>query len=882
MFFRKHKRKRIEGSKFDPSVLEGFINKVNDIILVANYDETIEVINKPEIIENYKSLEDFFDKKNNEELYTDMMNTIKSDGSFIGNIEITKNNENIRLYVAAYLVQSTNKLFFYIKDDSKYFLKEKELLEEIDKQEELLKSKDLFIANLSHEIKTPMNIIVGMIYFLKNTQLDEKQLEYVNKLDDASKMLLGITSDVLNLSKDEQYISTSSLVNFEMKKFIQNTVEVFEQRANDKGIQIYTDIDLPEDVNVYADKTKLNQIFVNLIDNAIKYTDKGYISLSVKKIEENNINYKLQFCLKDTGIGIKREDTLKIFREFSQAEDPTTKTIEGRGMGLAIIKKIIENMDGKIWVESSVGLGSKFYFTVTLDKANQPIENKEKIEEEIIEKKLVEEENKVKHQGSENHKIKRILLVEDNEMNIDFTTTLIKELDYLCDVAEDGVKCIKEIQQKGANYYDLVLMDIHLPRYNGYEISKILKQDIRITAPIVALTATNVTQKVVEENASNIASYILKPIIPTEFKERLKELLENDDYIEESIIQKRNILLFGTQDNQLKENLSKNFNVTTSSREEEIEILLQTGLLEVIVIDEIEDIEKEIRVINKIRNDISSNIPIILISRNQQSDLKERAYGLKINGIIENNELNQCHTALYNLLSKIEEKDKLKVEVEKSKEEIDNVYNFLFDSMVNLTSIKSKETGQHLRRTKEYMKVMLTQYEEFYKEGLFTSKETIEDIAMAAVLHDIGKVGISDSILNKPGKLTDEEYEIMKTHVIIGKEILETTYGNKISNIILQYAKDIIYHHHEKYDGTGYPEKLKGEEISVIVRNMTLIDVYDALANKRVYKPAMPYEEIEEYIKEQSGKAFDPKIVNIFFLVKDKLKDINESIKDKE
>ena len=300
MFFRKHKRKRIEGSKFDPSVLEGFINKVNDIILVANYDETIEVINKPEIIENYKSLEDFFDKKNNEELYTDMMNTIKSDGSFIGNIEITKNNENIRLYVAAYLVQSTNKLFFYIKDDSKYFLKEKELLEEIDKQEELLKSKDLFIANLSHEIKTPMNIIVGMIYFLKNTQLDEKQLEYVNKLDDASKMLLGITSDVLNLSKDEQYISTSSLVNFEMKKFIQNTVEVFEQRANDKGIQIYTDIDLPEDVNVYADKTKLNQIFVNLIDNAIKYTDKGYISLSVKKIEENNINYKLQFCLKDT------------------------------------------------------------------------------------------------------------------------------------------------------------------------------------------------------------------------------------------------------------------------------------------------------------------------------------------------------------------------------------------------------------------------------------------------------------------------------------------------------------------------------------------------------------------------------------------------------
>ena len=180
------------------------------------------------------------------------------------------------------------------------------------------------------------------------------------------------------------------------------------------------------------------------------------------------------------------------------------------------------------------------------------------------------------------------------------------------------------------------------------------------------------------------------------------------------------------------------------------------------------------------------------------------------------------------------------------------------------------------------MKVMLTEYEEFYKEGLFTNKEVIEDISMAAVLHDIGKVGIPDSILNKPDKLTDEEYEIMKSHVIIGKEILQTTYGNKISNTILEYAKDIIYHHHEKYDGTGYPEKLKSDEISVIVRNMTLIDVYDALANERVYKDAMPYEEIEEYFKEQSGKSFDPKVVNIFFLVKDKLKDINESIKDKE
>ena len=151
---------------------------------------------------------------------------------------------------------------------------------------------------------------------------------------------------------------------------------------------------------------------------------------------------------------------------------------------------------------------------------------------------------------------------------------------------------------------------------------------------------------------------------------------------------------------------------------------------------------------------------------------------------------------------------------------------------------------------------------------------------MAAVLHDIGKVGIPDSVLNKPGRLTDEEYEIIKSHVIIGRNILETTYGSKISNKILDYAKDIVYHHHEKFDGTGYPEGLKGDEISLNSRIMSLIDVYDALANDRIYKKAMPYEEVEEFMKSQIGKSFDPKVVNVFLLVKDELKRINEENKD--
>lgn len=864
----------------NPVILDGFLNKIKDIILTADYNGKIETINKPDLVEKYKTLEDFFERKSNQELYDDMMRQINEQSSFVNDIELMKDGKKIRLYVAAYLVPSAQKYFFYIKDANHYLMKELELLKEIDKQEEILKSKDLFIANLSHEIKTPMNIIVGMIYFLKETSLDEKQLEYVNKLDEASKLLLDITSGILNLSEDRQYAIGNFLTDFNFKTFFDSLLEILQEKAEQKNLQLFSHFDFDPNINIHGDKTKLNQIFMNLIDNAIKYTEKGFVEITAKKIEENNICYKLQFCIKDTGVGIRKEDTVKIFKEFSQVEDPTTKTREGKGMGLAIAKKIIEDMNGKIWVESSVDLGSKFYFNIVLDKCNK-----------ILSKELETEESRqvqknINYIAKQQNVKKKILLVEDNTLNIEITTKIIDEINYSCDVAQDAIACIQQIQKVGIDYYDLILMDIHLPKYNGYELSKILKQDLELKTPIVALTATTVTNRIIEENANYITDYILKPVIPADLQERLKGYLEQDTTVLPINEKKKNLLLFGTNEEQLKQlkqELNIYFETVMTTIPSDIQIFMQTGNLHAILVDEMENIDDEISLIKEIKfSPEYSNIPIILINRNLQSTLKEKSFDVKIDGMIEANELKQCALAVHNILTKIEEKNNLKSLLNQSKEETENVYQFLFESMVNFTSMKSKETGEHLRRTKEYMKVMLTKYESFYQEGLFDKKETIEDIAMAAVLHDIGKVGVPDDILNKPGKLTEEEYEIMKSHVTIGRDILETTYGNKVSNNILNFAKDIVYHHHEKFDGTGYPEHLKGDEISVISRIMALTDVYDALANKRVYKPALPYDEIEEYILSQAGKAFDPKVVNIFSLVKEQLKQINEANKDKE
>lgn len=365
------------------------------------------------------------------------------------------------------------------------------------------------------------------------------------------------------------------------------------------------------------------------------------------------------------------------------------------------------------------------------------------------------------------------------------------------------------------------------------------------------------------------------------FKNVLKELREST-YIKENI---KKVLMI-TSDNEGAEKVKKllypYFELIITKTEDDLYFILDTNHIDLIILGDLDNVQEEINIIKKLKSsDKYKEISLLLYNNKKNHELKAKALELNIDEYLEADmEVDEIKWHIENSIQKKQSQIKLKNDLNKTSDEMENVYDFLYSSLVNLTSYKSKETGAHLLRTKEYMKVMLKKYEVFYKEGLFADDKTIQDIAIAATLHDIGKVGIPDSILNKPGRLTDDEYEIMKQHVVIGRETLEGTYGSKLSNSVLQYAKDIVYHHHEKYDGTGYPEGLKNDQITTISKIMAIIDVYDALANDRVYKKAMPYDEVEEYIESQSGKAFDPKIINIFRLAKAQLRRINEANKD--
>ena len=228
--------------------------------------------------------------------------------------------------------------------------------------------------------------------------------------------------------------------------------------------------------------------------------------------------------------------------------------------------------------------------------------------------------------------------------------------------------------------------------------------------------------------------------------------------------------------------------------------------------------------------------------------------------------------------------EKLSRSLEKQIHEVDTIYNLFYGTIVNIALAKSKETGQHLVRTKYYLGHLLKKYLEIY--GIPASicetdqQEVVEPMMQAATMHDIGKVGIPDLILLKPGKLTPKEFEIMKRHTIIGYEMLNSK-DISLNNTVLTYAKQITRHHHERWDGSGYPDGLKAEEIPFAARVMSIADVYDAPISKRTYKKPFPHREAIKIIYQGSGNAFDPVLVDIFLNEHKTLHQISKDYRDR-
>ena len=370
--------------------------------------------------------------------------------------------------------------------------KEKAIIEAKLVAETATKAKSEFLANMSHEIRTPLNGIVGMVDLTLLSGLNTEQKENLTIVKSCVTQLLHVINDILDFSKMEAGKLVVDNINFDIKVLFEETIKAHTPHAVEKGVQIRYDFPPSFSQYLIGDPKRLLQILNNLLTNAIKFTDEGEVWVKAKTINTSGDFIEIQFLVEDTGIGISKENIDKLFKSFSQVDGSFTKKVGGTGLGLAISKQLCEIMGGRLWVESKIGLGSTFYFTLGFGLGT-------KIDMKPLQ---ITKVDKIK-------KSCNILLTEDDKVNQMVLTKLLEERGYSVDTANNGVEAIEMFEKKS---YDVILMDIQMPLMDGVEATKrIRKMENGKNIPIIAITAYALNGDREKFLSHGMDEYIAKP-----------------------------------------------------------------------------------------------------------------------------------------------------------------------------------------------------------------------------------------------------------------------------------------------------------------------------------------------------------------------------------
>ncbi len=424
---------------------------------------------------------------------------------------IHKKGNHIHLLYKNYKVDEpdgTSYVIGFAQDFTERINAENELKTAKQSAEESSKAKELFLANMSHEIRTPMNGIVGLTNLLLKGELNDKQVQYAQSVKHSAENLLVIINDILDFSKIEAGKMELHKNTFELSNLLYSIDQTFQNEANQKGLILKTEMEDNLHSLVNGDEVRINQILVNLVSNAIKFTSKGKITIQITKVTETAEAIRVRFNISDTGIGIPIENQDKIFQSFTQSNSDTTRKYGGTGLGLSIVKSIVELLGGSIRVESEVDKGSHFCIELNLEKA-EGLDTRNMVFEEL--------DFSGKLDGL------RILLAEDNKVNQLFAQELLSDWGAKVDIADNGRIAVDFLCKKE---YDIILMDIQMPEMSGLDATRVVRNEFsepKKSIPIIAMTANAMKGEDKKFIAAGMNAVIFKPFEAKELFDKISE-----------------------------------------------------------------------------------------------------------------------------------------------------------------------------------------------------------------------------------------------------------------------------------------------------------------------------------------------------------------------